>query len=199
MPATPIGPVALTGALVALEPLSPGHHDALVGAVSDGRVWEQWNTLVPSPDEMATDIERRLRAQDAGAAVPFAVRRLEDGRIVGATSVLAIDPAVPRIEIGSTWYAASAQRTGVNTEAKLLLLGQAFDGWGCVRVELKTHTLNARSRRAIERIGGQLEGVLHRHLRLRDGLVRDTALYAILDHEWPVVRAHLRALLDARA
>ena len=84
--------------------------------------------------------------------MPFAVRRLEDGRIVGATSVLAIDPAVPRIEIGSTWYAASAQRTGVNTEAKLLLLGQAFDGWGCVRVELKTHTLNARSRRAIERI-----------------------------------------------
>lgn len=190
-------PVTLAGDLVVLEPLTLAHRDELAAAASDGRLWEQWNTMVPSPESMASDIERRLRLQDAGSMVPFTVRRVADGRVVGATTFMNIDASVPRVEIGSTWTARSAQRTGLNTEAKLLLLTHAFENWGCVRVELRTHALNAQSRRAIERIGGQLEGVLRQHMRLPNGLLRDTAQYAILDRDWPTIRLHLRALLDA--
>lgn len=190
-------PITLTGDLVSLEPLSPEHHDHLVVAASDGRLWEKWSTLVPSPETMADDIDRRLALQASGTMVPFAIRALASGRIVGATTFLNIDPTVPRVEIGSTWTAASAQRTGINTEAKLLLLTHAFETWRCARVEFRTHRLNAQSRRAIERIGAQLEGILRQHMRLPNGLLRDTAQYAILDHEWPTVRTHITALLDA--
>jgi N-acetyltransferase len=191
--------VLLAGDLVILEPLSPEHHDGLVSAVCDGELWRQWYTTIPSPTTMAVEIERRLALQDAGTMVPFATRRASDGRVLGMTTFLNIDAGVPRAEIGATWLAASAQRTGVNTEAKLLMLAHAFDEWGCVRVEFRTHALNAQSRRAIERTGGQLEGILRQHLRLPNGLLRDTAQYAILDREWPTVRVHLRALLDAHA
>lgn len=191
------GPVTLTGELVALEPLTRDHHDDLVAAATDGRLWELWYTTVPSPDAMASDIGRRLGLQAAGTMVPFVTRRLADGRIIGATTFLNIDASVPRTEIGSTWTARSAQRSGTNTEAKLLMLTHAFEEWGCARVEFRTHALNAQSRGAIERIGGQLEGILRQHMRLPNGLLRDTAQYAILDRDWPTVRVHLRALLDA--
>lgn len=192
------GPLTLTGDLVVLEPLAPGHHDELVDAASDGRLWERWYTTVPAPDDMAADIARKLALADAGSSVPFVVRRRADRVALGVTTFLNLEPAVPRAEIGSTWLAASAQRSGINTEAKLLLLTHAFETWGCVRVEFRTHRLNTQSRRAIERIGGQLEGILRQHVRLPNGLLRDTAQYAILDHEWPTVRTHLRALLAPR-
>lgn len=191
-------PVMLTGDLVVLEPLAAQHHDELVAAASDGRLWEQWNTLVPAPDQMAADIDRRLSLQDAGSMVPFVIRNA-DGRLIGATTFMNVDASVPRVEIGSTWQSRSAQRTGTNTEAKLLMLAHAFDDWGCVRVEFRTHSLNATSRRAIERIGGQFEGLLRQHMRLPNGLLRDTAQYAILDREWPSVRVHLRSLLEGHA
>jgi len=192
-------PVLLTGDLVTLEPLCPEHHDGLVAAVGDGELWRRWYTTVPSPEAMAADIDRRLALAAAGTMVRFATRRAADGRVLGMTTFLNIDPSVPRAEIGSTWLAASAQRTGVNTEAKLLMLTHAFEVWGCARVEFRTHALNTQSRRAIERTGGQLEGILRQHMRLPNGLLRDTAQYAILDHQWPTVRVHLRALLDAHA
>lgn len=191
-------PVTLSGDLVVLEPLTHEHHDALVAAASDGRLWERWYTTVPSPDAMAADIERRLGLQAQGSMVPFVIRRRADDQIIGATTFLNIDASVPRVEIGSTWQATSAHRTGTNTEAKLLMLTHAFETWGCVRVEFRTHRLNAQSRRAIERIGGQLEGILRQHMRLPNGLLRDTAQYAILDHQWPTVRTHLDALLHQR-
>ena len=152
--------------------------------------------LTPCP---TLRIPLRLALAAAGTMVPFATRRAADGRVLGMTTFLNIDPSVPRAEIGSTWLAASAQRTGVNTEAKLLMLTHAFEVWGCARVEFRTHALNTQSRRAIERTGGQLEGILRQHMRLPNGLLRDTAQYAILDHQWPTVRVHLRALLDAHA
>lgn len=189
-------PVTLQGDLVILEPLTADHHDGLVAAASDGELWTAWYTTVPTPDDMAADIARRLALQASGSMLPFTVRRRSDGGIVGATTFTSIEPSVPRVEIGSTWTARSAQRTGLNTEAKLLLLTHAFDTWGCARVEFRTHRLNVQSRRAIERIGGQLEGTLRQHMRLPNGMLRDTAQYAILDQEWPTVQTHLRALLN---
>lgn len=190
-----VEPVTLTGELVVLEPLSPDHRDGLADAVADGELWKLWYAMVPSPEAMAADIERRLALQASGQMVPFAIRRRADDALIGSTCFTNIDASVPRTEIGSTWTSASTQRTGTNTEAKLLMLTHAFDTWGCARVELKTHSLNTQSRRAIERIGGQLEGILRQHMRLPNGLLRDTAMYAILDHDWPIVRAHLRHLL----
>lgn len=191
-------PVTLAGDLVVLEPLTPGHVADLTHAVRDGELWRLWYTLTPSPEQMPGHVAQRLAQRDAGLLVPFTIRRASDGRIVGATNYTNIDATVPRLEIGGTWLAASAQRSGINTEAKLLLLAHAFEELGCVRVELKTHSLNFQSRAAIERIGAQFEGLLRQHLRLPNGLVRDTAMYSIVAHEWPMVRTHLRRLLDSR-
>jgi RimJ/RimL family protein N-acetyltransferase len=182
-------PVTLTGDLVTLEPLQPDHHDALVAAASDGRLWELWYASVPSPETMRADIDRKLA--DA-TTLPFTVRRTDTGAVVGMTTYLNADPEVPRLEIGSTWTAASAQRTGVNAQSKLLLLTHAFETLGCRVVEFRTHWHNQQSRTAIMRLGAKQDGVLRNHRRLPDGSLRDTVVFSILDSEWPAVRNGLR-------
>jgi N-acetyltransferase len=191
-----LDPVKLTGDVVTLEPLGPEHHDALVAAASDGRLWEHWYTAVPSPDGMAADIESRLAMQAAGTMLPFVVRRLSDGVVVGESTYCNAEPAVPRLEIGYTWTAQSAQRTGVNAESKLLLLTYAFEELGCLAVEFRTHWHNHQSRTAIARLGAKQDGVLRNHRRMPDGSLRDTVVFSILDTEWPAVRSGLRYRLD---
>ena len=190
------GPVTLTGRHVQLVPLSADHADGLMVAVQDGRVWELWYTAVPSPDGMAAEVDRRLRLQAGGSMVPFAVLDGPGGRVVGMTTFMNIDVANRRVEVGSTWYAARVRRTGLNTEAKLLLLGHAFDALACIAVELRTHAMNRDSRRAIERLGAKLDGVLRSHQVSRNGTLRDTAVYSVTAAEWPTVRANLRWQLD---
>lgn len=184
-----IGPVTLEGRAATLVPLDRSHHDELCAAASEGALWELWYTSVPSPVGMAAEIERRLALAAAGSMVPFTV--LRDGRAVGMTTYMHVDHVHQRLEIGSTWLAASAQRTGVNTTCKRLLLGHAFDTLACIAVELRTHWMNHQSRRAIERLGAKLDGVLRSHQRLPDGSLRDTCVYSITAAEWPAVRAHL--------
>jgi RimJ/RimL family protein N-acetyltransferase len=191
-----LSPVTLTGDLVTLEPLGPEHHDPLVAAASDGRLWEHWYTAVPSPDGMTADIEARLAMQAAGTMLPFVVRRLSDGVVVGETTYCNVEAEVPRVEVGYTWTAQSAQRTGVNAESKLLLLTYAFEELGCLAVEFRTHWHNHQSRTAIARLGAKQDGILRNHKRMPDGSLRDTVVFSILDSEWPAVRAGLRHRLD---
>ncbi|GHG11264.1 GCN5 family N-acetyltransferase [Deinococcus piscis] len=186
-----VQPVTLTGHLVQLEPLRPEHHDALVGAAQDGELWRLWYTTVPEPSGMAAEIERRLQLQELGQMVAFTIRRLKDGQVTGMTSYMNIDQSLPRVEIGSTWLAASTHGSGLNAEAKLLLLTHAFEELGCPAVELRTHWLNTQSRAAIERLGAKLDGVLRSHTRAKDGTLRDTCVYSITQSEWPAVRSGL--------
>ncbi len=189
MPAWP-DPVELHGPHVRLLPLHESHHDGLCEAARDGELWQLWYTAVPAPERMAAEIQRRLALQAAGSMLPFTVVDAS-GRIVGMTTYMHIDAVHRRVEIGSTWYARSAQRTPLNTNAKRLLLGHAFETLDCIAVEFRTHRLNTQSRRAIERLGAQLDGVLRAHQRLPDGSLRDTAVYSITAAEWPAVRHHL--------
>ena len=190
-----LSPVTLTGELVTLEPLRPDHHDDLVAAASDGRLWELWYTSVPAPETMQADIARKLAEP---TTLPFTVRRNDTGAVVGMTTYLNAEPEVPRLEIGATWTAASAQRTGVNAESKLLLLTHAFEALGCLAVEFRTHWHNQQSRTAIARLGAKQDGVLRNHRRLPDGSLRDTVVFSILDTEWPAVRNGLRHRLARR-
>ena len=185
-----VTPVTLRGAFARLEPLSPDHESGLVEAVRDGGLWNLWYTFVPSPERMAAEIKRRLDLQAAGGMMPFTVFD-PSGRIVGMTTYMNVDEANRRLEIGATWYAASVQRTPLNTQCKRLLLARAFEELGCIAVEFRTHRLNTTSRRAIERLGAQLDGILRSHLRSTDGTLRDTAVYSIVAAEWPTVRSHL--------
>jgi N-acetyltransferase len=184
-----LDPVTLTGERVTLEPLRPDHHDELVAAASDGRLWELWYTAVPSPQTMRADIDRKLAEP---TTLPFTVRRNDTGAVVGVTTYLNAEPEVPRVEIGATWTAGSAQRTGVNAESKLLMLSHAFDVLGCLAVEFRTHWHNLQSREAIARLGAKQDGVLRNHRRMPDGSLRDTVVFSILDTEWPAVRNGLR-------
>jgi RimJ/RimL family protein N-acetyltransferase len=188
-------PIILAGEHVELRPLSPDHAEGLRAAVAEGELWTLWYTAIPSPDEMDGEIARRLRLQDAGSMVPFTVVERPSGRIVGMTTYMNIDAAGPRVEIGSTWYGQSVQRSPLNTEAKLLLLSHAFDTLGCLAVEFRTHFFNQQSRRAIERLGAKLDGILRHHMRAKNGTLRDTCVYSIVAPEWPTVHAHLRAKL----
>ncbi len=186
-------PVTLAGPHARLEPLSTAHHDALCAATRDGELWRLWYTAVPAPEGMAAEIDRRLALQAAGSMLPFTVfdGSSNEGRVVGMTTYMHIDAVHRRVEIGSTWTAASAQRGPLNTQCKRLLLGHAFEALGCIAVEFRTHRLNTQSRRAIERLGAQLDGVLRAHQRSADGSLRDTAVYSITAAEWPTVKAHL--------
>jgi RimJ/RimL family protein N-acetyltransferase len=194
-----LDPVTLSGSRVTLEPLRPDHHDDLVAAATDGRLWELWYTTVPSPETMAAEIDDRLGQQAAGEMLPFTVRRNDTGQVVGMTTYLNVDLRVPRVEIGATWMAASAQRTGLNAESKLLLLTHAFEVLGCVAVEFRTHWHNLQSREAIARLGAKQDGVLRNYRRMPDGLLRDTVVFSILDTEWPAARAGLRHRLGTSA
>lgn len=184
--------VTLAGRRVRLEPLSHEHEPDLIEAVKDGELWRLWYTTIPTPEGMGAEIDRRLGLQAEGSMIPFATRRLSDDRLIGMTSFMHIDPVLPRVEIGSTWNAASAQGTGTNADSKLLLLTHAFEVWGCPAVELRTAWVNTQSRRAIERLGAKLDGVLRKHSYTRDGSLRDTCVYSITADEWPQVRSMLR-------
>ena len=184
-------PVTLTGRLVRLEPLAEAHHDDLIAATQDGDLWRLWYTGAPTPESMHADINRRLGLHATGTMLPFAVVDQTTERAVGMTTYMSVDTINRRVEIGSTWYAKSVQRTGLNTEAKLLLLGHAFDTLGCIAVEFRTHFLNQQSRRAIERLGAKQDGILRNHSIAPNGTLRDTVVYSIIASEWPSVRAHL--------
>jgi RimJ/RimL family protein N-acetyltransferase len=183
-------PVSLHGEHASLDPLATAHHDALCNATRDGELWKLWYTAVPSPESMAAEIERRLGLQASGSMLPFTVSDAT-GRIVGMTTYMNIDATNRRVEIGSTWTAASSQRSALNTQCKRLLLANAFETLDCIAVEFRTHRLNTQSRRAIERLGAQLDGILRAHSRASDGSLRDTAVYSITASEWPAVRSHL--------
>lgn len=189
-------PTTLRADRVALIPLSPDHEPDLAEAARDGELWRLWYTTVPRPEAMAAEIARRLGLQAAGSMIPFTVTDPASGRIVGMTTYMNIDRINRRAEIGSTWYAAATQRSGLNTAAKRLLLSHAFEAVGTIAMEFRTHFLNHTSRRAIERLGAKLDGVLRSHQRLPDGSLRDTCVYSITAAEWPAIRTHLQWLLD---
>lgn len=184
-------PVTLEGVHVRLVPLAQAHHDALVNAVSEQALWQIWYTRIPSPDTMQTEIDRRLALQKAGEMLPFCVIDTRTQLPVGMTALMHIDEFNRRVEIGSTWYGVSVQRTPLNTEAKSLLLAYAFERLECIAVELRTHFFNHQSRRAIERLGAKLDGVLRSHSLNPDGTLRDTCVYSITAAEWPTVKTHL--------
>lgn len=185
-------PVTLPGTYVVLEPLSHLHSEDLIEATRDGELWKLWYTSVPSPDEMTDEIDRRLDLQAAGTMLPFAVIDPSSDKAVGMTTYMNVDSVHRRVEIGSTWYRRSSQRTALNTEAKLLLLTHAFEKLDCIAVEFRTHVLNQPSRRAIERLGAKLDGILRNHRRTPDGLLRDTCVYSIIDTEWALIQRHLQ-------
>ena len=189
------GEVELRGTHASLVPLRSAHCESLADASRDGDLSALWFTSVPSPEGMAAEIDRRLALHASGSMLPFTVLDAA-GTPVGMTTFMHIDAAHRRLEIGSTWYALRVQRTALNTECKRLLLGHAFDTLGCIAVEFRTHRLNTPSRRAIERIGAQLDGVLRAHQRMPNGTIRDTAVYSITAAEWPTVRAHLDGLMQ---
>lgn len=187
--------VTLTGRHASLVPLAPAHADALSAAVRDGELWRLWTTAIPAPADMAAEIERRLALRAAGSMLPFTV--LDGaGTPVGMTTYMHVDATNRRVEIGSTWYAARVQRTPLNTECKRMLLQHAFEALDCIAVEFRTHRFNAASRRAIERLGAQLDGLLRCHQLGADGTLRDTAVYSITAAEWPTVRTHLQFQLE---
>ncbi|GGK94261.1 RimJ/RimL family protein N-acetyltransferase [Curtobacterium luteum] len=187
-----IAPVpTLTGDRVTLEPLGSEHADDLRAAVTDGDLWRTWYTSIPAPAQVEAEIERRLAEHEAGRMVPFAVRDRPTGRVVGSTTFMNVDRANRRVEIGSTFLARSAQRTGINTEAKLLQLSHAFESWQCIAVEFRTHFHNQQSRAAIEGLGAKQDGVLRSHQIGRDGTLRDTVVFSITAAEWPTVRMSL--------
>ena len=211
-----LAPFTLTGRHVRLEPLDPSHVDGLAAAAAESRDSFGFTWVPDGRDDTVRYVEAALEHASSGRAVPFAVRRLSDGALVGSTRFLDLevfqDPAPwppgigtggaptddnpPSVaEIGSTWYAASAQRTAINTEAKLLLLTHAFETWRSLRVTLKTDARNAASRRAIERVGARFEGVRRVQTVATDGTLRDTAYFSIVAAEWFVVRAGLVARL----
>ena len=185
-------PVTLQGQHAALLPLAAGQHDELCGAVRDGELWKLWYTAIPAPEKMQVEIERRLSLQSKGSMLPFAVKSVAQNRFVGMTTYMNIDTAQKRVEIGSTWYAKSAQRTMLNTECKLLLLAHAFEKLDCIAVEFRTSYFNYASRNAILRLGAKQDGILRSHSRHADGSLRDTCVYSIIAAEWPAVKQHLQ-------
>ncbi|MDE4174365.1 GNAT family protein [Phaeobacter sp. PT47_59] len=183
-------PTELRSAQVALVPLSQDHAADLAEAAADGALHRLWYTSVPTPEAVPAEIDRRLALQDAGSMVPFAILGPE-GRAVGMTTYMNIDHGNRRVEIGSTWYRKSVQRSGLNTACKLLMLRHAFEDRDAIAVEFRTHRLNRQSRAAIERLGAQLDGILRAHMILPNGTQRDTAVYSITAADWPAIRANL--------
>ncbi|WP_371645417.1 MULTISPECIES: GNAT family N-acetyltransferase [unclassified Streptomyces] len=193
------GAVELVGERVRLEPLELRHHDGLCEAVRDGSLWELAVTLVPHPDDVRGFIETAMAARAEGTQIPFATVDAQTGRVVGSTRLMVINTEQRRLEIGWTFLAESWQRTGLNAEAKQLMLTYAFETMGMNRVELLTDVRNAKSRAAIARLGATHEGVLRHHMVMRDGWIRDTAVYSITRPEWPDVKRALESRAAARA
>ena len=194
-----LSPITLEGHGVRLEPLRAEHEEGLATAAADGRLWEMWYTFVPDRERTAGYIAEALAGQQAGHMLPWAVREIRSGAIVGSTRYHDIDAPIDRVEIGYTWYARGWQRTHVNTACKLLLLGHAFATLGCRVVGFRTDNFNFASQRAIEAIGARKDGVLRHHKMRPDGSVRDSAMYSILASEWPDVKKHLELRLERHA
>ena len=190
-----IVPVTLEGHGVRLEPLDAVHVPEVAEAVRDGQLWRLWFTGVPQPEEVPAYVKSALDGQREGVMLPWAVRELTTGAIVGSTRYHDIVTAIDRVEIGYTWYAAGWQRSHVNTACKLLLLGHAFDTLACRVVGLRTDNFNFASQRAIEALGAKKDGVLRHHQARRDGTVRDSVMYSILAAEWRDVKRHLELRL----
>lgn len=188
----------LSGSLVTLEPLSFDHVDELREAANEGELWRAWYTSIPHPDAMAAEVERRLSLHEQGKMLPWATRLASTGRTVGMTTFMNPSTDAPRLEIGSTWLAKSAQGTGANREAKLLQLTYAFDGLECIAVEFRTHWHNRQSRKAIAALGAKEDGVLRSHSVGPDGALRDTVVFSVTASEWPAVRLGLRHSLTTR-
>ena len=184
-------PVTLHSKTVQLEPLSIDHISDLINAVKDGNLYNHWYTSIPQPKNMKMEIERRLKLQDMGTMLPFAVISLKTEKAVGMTTYMNVDKENKRVEIGSTWYAKSVQRTSLNTECKLVLLEHAFEKLNCICVEFRTHFMNQQSRRGIERLGAKLDGILRSNAIQKNGTIRDTAVYTIISSEWSSVKANL--------
>lgn len=191
-----IVPPILEGRLVRLEPLTEAHVAGLQAAVRDGELWKLWYTPIPPPDEMSAFVAVNQSPPRDPDLTAFAVLD-RSGRVVGTTRYLNVDRSNRRLEIGGTWYAQSAQRTGVNTECKLLLLTHAFETLNCIAVEFRTHWMNQASRNAVARLGAKQDGVLRQHRIMPDGTLRDTVVYSILNSEWPAIKNHLHALRDS--
>jgi N-acetyltransferase len=190
-----LAPVTLEGRGIRLEPMDDDHHDALVAAASDGKLWELWFTVTPNAAGTRAYMNDALTGQKNGTMLPWVVRELATNKVIGSTRYHDIQPAMDRVEIGYTWYSQSRWRTNVNTTCKLLLLQHAFESVGCKVVGLRTDNFNFRSQRAIEGLGAKKDGVI-RHFGLRkDGSVRDTVMYSILAGEWPDVKRHLELRL----
>lgn len=188
-------PVILEGRDVRLEPLSRAHEESLIAAAGDGQLWRSTVTVVPARDTMAAYIAAAIQAQAEGLELPFVIIRQSTGQVVGSTRFYSIERIHRRVEIGYTWLAASAQRTSVNTEAKLLLLTHAFENWRCIRVGFVTDVLNEQSRAALLRLGAKQEGVLRNHMIMPDGRYRDSVCFSIIEAEWSEVKAQLEARL----
>ncbi|WP_425476712.1 GNAT family N-acetyltransferase [Xanthomonas massiliensis] len=188
----------LAGGGVRLVPLAAAHAPGLRRALGEGALSRLWYANVPAPGEVEDYVDAALAARDAGTALPFAVLD-RDGAVVGSTRFYDLQPAVPNLKIGYTWYAPRVQRSGINTEAKLLLLGHAFEALGCAAVSFETSWFNHASRAAIARLGAKQDGVLRAHKRHADGSLRDTVVFSILDTEWRAVKANLRFRLEQHA
>lgn len=180
------------GTFATVDVLSQRHCADLEIAAADGELHRLWYTTVPRPEEVKAEIDRRLGLRNSGSMLPFAIIDNETGRAVGMTTYMNIDAANKRVEIGSTWYRNSVQRSPLNTECKYLLLRHAFEELHCIAVEFRTHFINSQSRRAIERLGAKLDGILRAHMVMPNGTIRDTAVYSITAADWPTVDAHLR-------
>ena len=181
---------------VRLEPLAPAHEEGLRAAAADGELWKLRITSVPEPQDTRAYIEAALKMREDGSRFAFAVVEDVTGTVLGSTSFHDILPAVKRVEIGWTWYRKSVQRTHVNTTAKLLMMGHAFDTLGCHVVGWRTDNYNFASQRAIERLGAKKDGVIRGHALRRDGTIRDTVMYSMRAGEWPEARAQLLYLLE---
>ena len=191
-------PIVLERDGIRLEPLSVSHADGLATAAGDGELWNLWFTAVPEPDKVRHYVDAALKGLLEGQMLPWVVRELATGAIVGSTRYHDIVPALDRVEIGYTWYAKSRQRSAVNTTCKLLLLAHAFEALGCKVVGLRTDNFNFASQKAIEALGAKKDGVLRHHQARTDGTVRDSVMYSILKSEWPDVRRHLELRLTLR-
>jgi RimJ/RimL family protein N-acetyltransferase len=190
-----IAPVTLTGRFVRLEPLTPDYVDTLAEIAGDPALWTWFTTRLNEREALVAYVKDALAAQQAGSALPFVTVLLATREVIGSTRFMNISARDGRLEIGSTWLAPRHQRTVANTEAKYLMLLHAFETLGATRVELKTHALNAKSRRAIERLGAKFEGIHRKHMLQPDGTRRDTAWYSITDDEWPTVKVRLESML----
>tara|TARA_B100001057_G_C22473616_1_gene803622 strand:+ start:95 stop:691 length:597 start_codon:yes stop_codon:yes gene_type:complete len=188
-------PTDLEGVSVKLIPLSMSHSGDLKEAVSDGQLNNLWYTNIPTEKGVEGEIERRLKLQKLGTMTPFSVVHTKRNKVVGLTTFMNMDPKNKRVEIGSTWYRKDVQRTGINTECKLLLMSYAFETLDCIAVEFRTHCMNRQSRRAIERLGAKLDGVLRSHMVLENGTIRDTAVYSVIRSDWDAVKVNLRWML----